>query len=126
MQRLSSKIKNNSRDLRKNMTDVERMLWAKIRSHQLQGFRFRRQHPVGNYIADFVCIELKLIIELDGGQHSNQQEYDMERTQWLQTKGYKMVRFWNNDVIENLEGVLLTISTYLPPSQPSPLKEEGA
>jgi len=125
MQRLSSNTKTNARNLRKNMTDVERLLWSKIRGRQLQGFRFRRQHPIGRYIVDFVCIELKLIIELDGSQHNDQQQYDMKRSQWLQIKGYKTIRFWNNDVVENLEGVLQTIYNNLPPSQPSPLKGEG-
>jgi very-short-patch-repair endonuclease len=102
------------------MTDVERLLWSKIRGRQLRGFRFRRQHPIGRYIVDFVCIELKLIVEMDGGQHGDQQQYDMNRTQWLQTKGYKVIRFWNNDVIDDLEGVMQAIYNHLPPSQPSP------
>ena len=126
MQRISPKIKNNARSLRRNMTDVERMLWAKIRSGQLQGFRFRRQHPIGNYIVDFICLELKLVIELDGSQHMDQQQYDMKRSQWLQNNGFKIVRFWNSDVLENFDGVMQTIQMHLPPSQPSPLKGEGA
>jgi very-short-patch-repair endonuclease len=120
MQRLSPNTKTNARNLRKNMTDVERLLWSKIRGRQLRGFRFRRQHPIGRYIVDFVCIELKLIVEMDGGQHGDQQQYDMNRTQWLQTKGYKVIRFWNNDVIDDLEGVMQAIYNHLPPSQPSP------
>jgi len=119
MQRISPKIKSNSRALRKNMTDVERMLWAKIRNRQLQGFRFRRQHPIGRYIVDFVCLELKLIIELDGGQHIDQQQYDTNRSQWLQTNGFKTVRFWNSDILDNLEGVMETICIHLPQPQHS-------
>ena len=119
MQRISPKIKHNSRNLRKNMTDVERILWAKVRSRQLQGFRFRRQHPIGKYIVDFVCLELKLIIELDGGQHMNQQQYVTNRSQWLQKNGFKTVRFWNNDILDNLDGIMETICMHLPQPQPS-------
>ena len=126
MQRISPIIKNNSRNLRKNMTDVERMLWAKIRGRQLQGFRFRRQHPIGSYIIDFICLELKLIIELDGSQHMGQQQYDMKRSQWLQSNGFKIMRFWNSDILDDLDGVMQAICMHLPPSQPSPLKGEGA
>jgi very-short-patch-repair endonuclease len=125
MQRLLPKIKNNSRHLRNNMTDVERMLWAKIRGKQLQGFRFRRQHPLGVYIVDFICLELKLVIELDGSQHMQQQEYDMKRSQWLQKNSFTVMRFWNNDVLDNLDAVVQSIYNHLPPSQPSPLKGEG-
>jgi len=108
------------------MTDVEGMLWARIRGRQLQGFRFRRQHPIGRYIVDFICLELQLIIELDGGQHMDQQQYDVRRSQWLQNNGFKIVRFWNNDVTGDIDSVLQAIYLCLPPSQPSPLKGEGA
>jgi very-short-patch-repair endonuclease len=120
VQRLSPKTKTNARSLRKNMTDVERLLWSKLRGSQLQDFKFRRQHPLGHYIVDFVCIELKLVVELDGGQHSDQKDYDERRSQWLGERGFKVVRFWNNDVIENLEGVMERLYSCLPPSQPSP------
>ncbi|RLA21088.1 MAG: DNA (cytosine-5-)-methyltransferase [Gammaproteobacteria bacterium] len=120
MSRLSPRTKTNARSLRKNMTNVERLLWGELRCRQLQGFKFRRQHPLGRYIVDFVCIELKLVIELDGGQHSEQQDYDERRSQWLGQRDFKVVRFWNNDVIENLEGVMERLCCCLPPSQPSP------
>ncbi len=126
MQRISPKIKNNSRHLRNNMTDVERMLWAKVRSRQLQGFRFRRQHPIGRYIVDFVCLELKLIIELDGGQHMDQRQYDTNRSQWLQINGFKTVRFWNSDILDNPDGVMQTIYMHLPQPRLSPPIEGGA
>ena len=127
MQRISSKVTNNVRALRKNMTDVEQQLWYKIRSRQLQNFRFRRQHPIGQYIVDFICLEKKLIIELDGSQHAeDQKKYDSIRDLWLTQQGFKVLRFWNNDVLNNMDGVLITICQYLPPSQPSPLKGEGA
>ncbi|MCP4995282.1 MAG: endonuclease domain-containing protein [Gammaproteobacteria bacterium] len=125
MLRISPTTKSNSRNLRKNMTDAERMLWAKIRGRQLQGFHFRRQHPIGDYIVDFICLELKLIIELDGSQHMEQQQYDMKRSQWLLKNGFKVIRFWNNEVFDDLDGVMHAIYGHLPPSQPSPLKGEG-
>jgi very-short-patch-repair endonuclease len=101
------------------MTDVERMLWRVLRSKQLGGHRFRRQHPIGRYIADFACIEQKIVIELDGGQHQEQIDYDEQRTASLQAQGWHVLRFWNNDILNNLDGVLTTIAeklTILPPS----------
>ena len=125
MRRISSKVTKNARALRKNMTDVELLLWHKIRSRQLQNIRFRRQHPIGRYIVDFICLETKLIIELDGGQHADQKSYDTMRDTWLSQQGFKILRFWNNDILENMDGVIEFISQHLPPSQPSPLKGEG-
>ena len=122
MQRVPPKIKQNARDLRKNMTDAERTLWSRIKSRRLQGFRFRRQHPVGNYIVDFVCLELKLVIELDGGQHMDQQQYDERRDSFLKAQGFTVLRFWNNKVMKEVDGVLESILTFLPPSQSSPYK----
>jgi very-short-patch-repair endonuclease len=116
-------ITARSRILRSNQTDVERMLWQTLRQKQVNGHRFRRQHPVGQYIVDFACIERKLVIELDGGQHQERREYDEQRTGFLNERGWRVLRFWNNDVIENLDGVLTEIANALksaPPSQPSP------
>ena len=90
------------------MTLTERKLWSYLRNDQL-GVTFRRQHAVGNYIPDFMCIEKKLIIELDGSQHLEQEEYDNERTNCLESLGYKVIRFWNNDVMKDIEGVILAI-----------------
>ena len=87
-----------ARKLRKDMTDAERALWQCLRYRQLKGLKFRRQVPLGKYIADFVCFEANLIVEVDGGQH-NQNEYDEKRTVWLKTQGYNVIRFWNNDVL---------------------------
>lgn len=98
MQRLTPYIKNFSRQLRRDMTDAEKHLWRRIRTQQL-GIKFRRQHPVANYILDFACIELKLAIELDGGQHGELQTQDNARTLWLESQGWKVLRFWNNEVL---------------------------
>jgi very-short-patch-repair endonuclease len=108
--------------LRRNQTDVEKNLWMALRSRQINHLKFRRQVPLGKYIVDFVCFEKRLIIELDGGQHADAKDYDQERTNWLELQGFKVVRFWNNDVIENIEGVLTRIIelTALPP-HPNPL-----
>ena len=116
MQRISSNVTNNARTLRKRMTDVEQLLWYKIRSRQLRNYRFRRQHPIGRYIVDFICLETKLIIELDGGQHADQKKYDNIRDIFLTQQGFNILRFWNNEVLNNLDGVLLNINQHLPPS----------
>jgi very-short-patch-repair endonuclease len=88
------------------MTEAEQRLWKYLRSRLLEGTKFRRQEPVQNRIADFLCVEAKLIIELDGGQHGEQVEEDAERTRQLEAAGYTVLRFWNNDVLSNTEGVL--------------------
>jgi len=96
------------------MTEAEKRLWVRIRDRQLEGFKFRRQHPVGRYVADFACIEAKLIVELDGGQHADNPK-DLERTVWLESQGWCVIRFWNNEVFENLDGVLEHLSISLSP-----------
>ncbi|WP_229827329.1 endonuclease domain-containing protein [Undibacterium macrobrachii] len=95
----------NARGLRKSMTDVERLLWWRLRGEQL-GVKFRRQHPFLNYVLDFVCLELKLVVELDGSQHAEAIPYDNERTMRLNDAGYVVPRFWNNQVLEELENVV--------------------
>jgi very-short-patch-repair endonuclease len=99
-------VHQRARTLRKNMTDAERVLWQCLRNRQLAGYKFRRQKPIGSYIVDFVCIEKKIIIEVDGGQHALQQEYDSERSDYLKRKGYKILRFWNHDVLKEKDAVL--------------------
>ncbi|MCF8495808.1 MAG: DUF559 domain-containing protein [Alphaproteobacteria bacterium] len=120
-------IVSNARILRKTMTSAERLLWTRISRRQVGGFKFRRQHPVPPYIGDFVCLERQLIIELDGSQHIEQESYDWKRTEYLESHGYRILRFWNKDVMENTEGVLETILDHLqnPPPLSSPLRKGG-
>ncbi len=100
-----------SRSLRRNQTDAERRLWGCLRNRQLAGVKFRRQLAIGSYIVDFCCLEIGLIIELDGGQHAEQQRYDEARTRMLEAQGFLVTRFWNNDVLRETEMVLETIRT---------------
>ncbi len=107
-----SVLKQRARDLRKNSTDAERHLWYYLRAHRL-GVKFKRQVPIGEYIVDFVCLEKRLIIELDGGQHMDNQIYDMKRTDWLMAHGFKVLRFWNHDIFQQTPSVLEVIMTAL-------------
>ena len=107
--RSNPKARTQAIELQKEPTPAERKLWALIRNDQL-GVNFRRQHAIGRYIPDFVCIEKKLIIELDGSQHLEQEEYDEERTKYLNLLGYKVIPFWNNEVTNNIDGVILAIT----------------
>jgi very-short-patch-repair endonuclease len=111
--------------LRATPTDAERRLWLQLRRKQRGGSRFRRQHPLGRYVVDFLCAEAKLIIEIDGGQHATESD---TRQRWLEGRGYRVIRFWNNEVLENMEGVLLAIESALekpPPTPTLPLKGGG-
>jgi very-short-patch-repair endonuclease len=101
-------LRQFARDLRQLSPDAEIRLWAALRDRRLAGHRFRRQHPIGPYIADFACTRHRLIIEADGGQH-NGSAADDRRTQWLTQRGWRVLRFWNNDILANTEGVLETI-----------------
>jgi very-short-patch-repair endonuclease len=94
--------------LRHNETDAERILWSKLRARRLLGFKFRRQTPIGPYIADFVCFERKVVVELDGGHHAEAEQAarDEQRTQWLVEQGFTVLRFWDNEVLRETEGVL--------------------
>lgn len=102
-----------SRALRRSQTEVEELLWQYLRARRLCGFKFRRQHPFPPYIADFYCAERKLIVELDGSQHLEQQAYDAERTRFLNAQGNTVLRFWNDDVLKNRGVVLQAISDAL-------------
>lgn len=104
----SPNAQRNARALRREMTDSERKLWSGLRGEQL-GVKFRRQHPLGNYIADFACLHPKLIVELDGSQHQAQADYDARRDAFLRAQGFDVLRFGSNDPFVNLEGVLQAI-----------------
>ena len=105
------KIYNIARNLRKNKTKEENILWQLLRNRQFMGLKFKRQFPIGNYIVDFVCEEKKLVIEIDGGQHNipNNIKADEARTNYINSKGYKVLRFWNNDINHNIKGVYETL-----------------
>ncbi len=103
---------SSARRLRTTMTDAERKLWYRIRNRQLAGFKFVRQHPIGPYIADFACREADLVVELDGSRHAESQR-DEIRTRELNGHGYDVIRFWNTDVLTNLDGVLETLADHL-------------
>ena len=96
-----------ARNLRKQLTPQERILWQLLRNHSFYGYEFRRQYVIGEYIVDFVCRKKKIIIEIDGGQHNTPEEiiYDKKRTEFLNSRGYKVVRFWNSDIDKNIDGV---------------------
>jgi very-short-patch-repair endonuclease len=118
------KIRFNARRLRRTLTNEERQLWYQLRSRRFARYKFRRQHPVGRYILDFACCEARLAIELDGGQHDERQDYDASRTSWLVEQGWTVRRFWNNELWDNEEGVLMAIlqdlQRLLPSPRPSP------
>jgi very-short-patch-repair endonuclease len=111
----------SARALRQQMSNPERRLWYLLRRKQIEGFRFRRQQPIGPYIVDFVCLRERLVIELDGSSHTETQGYDEARTAWLKARGYCVLRFWNNDVMENQEGVIEKILEALHRGRCSPL-----
>jgi very-short-patch-repair endonuclease len=113
--------RTHARKLRRDITDAEKKLWARLRDRQLCGAKFRRQHPMGPFITDFCCVERGLVVELDGGQHAEQSAADQARTDFLESRGYRVLRFWNNDVLTNLEGVVERISAALEGHHPCPL-----
>jgi very-short-patch-repair endonuclease len=107
--RSNPKTMRQAAKLRRVQTPAETKLWSQLRSHQLAGIGFRRQHAIGPFIVDFCAPRKKLVIEVDGGQHLEQKEYDAERTAYLESRGYEVLRFFNNDVINNIEAVLKAI-----------------
>ena len=109
-----------ARRLRRDQTDAERKLWSRLRDRRLGGARFRRQHPIGSYVADFCCTEANLVIELDGGQHALRTWEDQERTAYIESHGYRVLRFWDNEALTNTEGVLIRIVEALSVKGPSP------
>ena len=118
-------LKRFQKSLRTNQTDPEKTLWYHLRSRRFQGWKFRRQHILQGYIVDFVCLEKKLVVELDGGQHADQKTYDDKRTQDLEKNGFSVLRFWNSDVMTNLEGVLQVILKTPHPSLRADLSHKG-
>ncbi len=119
-------MKLRARDLRKNMTDAEISLWQCLRDRQLAGYKFRRQHPIGPFIVDFVCLEKKIVIEIDGSQHINDKEADNKRSDYLNNHGFRVLRVWNNQVLQEKEAVLSMILTSLSenePPHPDPLPQ---
>ena len=103
-----------ARTLRRNLTDAEQRLWSRLRRRQVEGYRFRRQAPLGPYVVDFACFAARLVIEVDGGQHGWRTEQDAVRSSWLEANGFHVLRFWTNEVLGNLEGVLETIRRAMP------------
>ena len=109
-----------ARNMRAAPTDAEAIIWRQLRAHRFDEHKFKRQQPIGKYIVDFVCFEAKLIVEVDGGQH-NGSVSDRSRDDWLGSQGFRVLRFWNNEVLQNLEGVLARILEVLAPSPSFPL-----
>ena len=109
MRRVAPENTSRARKLRKDSTEAENTLWNLLRNRQLLGYKLHRQVPIGKYFADFVCRERRLIIEVDGGHHQNQESYDHERTKWLESQGYEVIRFWNSDVEQQPDGIQETI-----------------
>ncbi len=114
---MKKELKHIAKILRRRPTDAEKRLWRCLRGKQLEGFKFRRQEPIGNYVADFVCFEKRIVVEVDGSQHCK--EKDSERDQWFEGQGFKVLRFWNNEVLKNTQGVWEVIRKALIES-PSP------
>ncbi|MBI3173843.1 MAG: endonuclease domain-containing protein [Chloroflexi bacterium] len=107
--RTTPKVFTHAKELRHEMTLVETKLWTRLRSHRLANVHFRSQHAIGNYIVDFCAPRKKLIIELDGSQHLEQVEYDAERTAYFELRGFRVLRFWNHEVLNNMDAVLNAI-----------------
>ena len=117
--RLSTTMRRHARRLRRDMTDPESALWAVLRGRKMRGLRFRRQHPLGPFIVDFACLEARLVIEVDGGCHTENPEQDAARDTWLREQAFEVLRFWNHEVQEDLDGVLLRIWLWLGPPSPA-------
>lgn len=121
-------MKGFAQYLRIHQTDAEQLLWKQLRNRRFEGYKFRRQVSLGPYIVDFICFEANLIIEVDGGQHMEQREKDESRTHWLRSQGFTVLRFWNNEVLTQIQSVLETVKENLdlsPSPQPSPTEGRG-
>jgi very-short-patch-repair endonuclease len=102
-------VNDYARELRNNATEAERLLWRHLRRRQLNGFKFRRQRPIGRYVCDFVCLEASVVVELDGSQHVAQTPYDANRDAFLRSNGFRILRFWNGDVLRQTDCIVETI-----------------
>jgi len=112
---INKEILRRCKKLRRNSTPQEIIFWSRARAKRFKGLKFKRQYPIGKYIVDFVCLDKKFIVEIDGWQHKeeNQERYDQGRTKFLEDSGFKVLRFWNNEINDNLEGVFLKIEEFL-------------
>lgn len=118
-------MRKRARDLRTSSTEAEQRLWYYLRAERFQKLKFKRQEPIGHYIVDFLCEEYKLIVELDGSQHLDNLNYDAQRTIWFESRGYRVMRFWNDDVLLRTQQVLDQIYLATTPAVPSPTGEGG-
>ena len=114
------KLTSVAKELRKRSTEAERVLWRQLRMKKMAGYKFRRQEQIGRFIVDFVCYEQHLVIEADGGQHAVERQKDMERTFWLEAQGFRVLRFWNHEILSNTVGVMEVIRRHCPPLPPAP------
>lgn len=113
-------MRERARTLRREMTEAERYLWYQLRAHRCMGLKFKRQKPLGRYIVDFVCLEIGLVIELDGSQHAEQTAYDEQRDGWLRTQGFDVLRFWNHELLLQTDAVLERLRLWVEHKRPSP------
>ncbi|MDP3260080.1 MAG: endonuclease domain-containing protein [Thermodesulfovibrionales bacterium] len=123
---MENKLIHIAKNLRKRLTDAEKLLWFHLKTRQVEELKFRRQEPIGRYIVDFVCYERGIVIEVDGSQHAIEKEKDEERDNWLKREGFNVLRFWNNEVLKNTKGVLEVIRKEClshPPLHPLPSRE---
>ena len=117
--------KELARNLRRRAIDSEQALWRRLRDRGLRDQKFRRQRPIGRYVVDFVCLNHRLVVEIDGGQHGQQANDDQRRTKFMEAKGFRVLRFWNHEVLTNIEGVLQTLENALSSPHPDPLPLAG-
>jgi very-short-patch-repair endonuclease len=124
LSRRDARRQQHAKGLRTESTDTEQLLWSKLRRRQVLGHKFRRQQVLGHFIVDFACLEKKLVIELDGGQHAEQQPYDERRSRWLEQHGFRVLRFWDHQVFQELDAILQAIAKALEvaplPASPTP------
>jgi very-short-patch-repair endonuclease len=129
MPRIAPYLQTSAKRLRINQTDAEQKIWMRLRSRQIKGLKFRRQYVIGPYIVDFCCLEEKIVVEIDGGQHAEQEEIDQQRTNYLSKRGYRVLRYWNHDVLNStdvvLEHILDSIERLHPHPSPLPERERG-